>query len=111
MERRSTRTNSEIRLSLGSLYEREAVLLAAQVFSDRAEFFVEPGGSGGLELTLQARAAAPREQLRLLAGEFLNETLSQDLRLRLARKESRLLQLLTAQALSAARGAGAEPGR
>lgn len=87
------------------LYRREAVTLAAAAFSSKAEFFVEREDETALVVALQVREEASRRELEALAGEFLNEALNQELRLDLAKENSRIIELLTAQALYAARGA------
>jgi His-Xaa-Ser system protein HxsD len=87
------------------LYRREAVTLAAAVFAQRAEFFVEKEDAKSLRISLAAKNQVSPGELRGLAGEFLNEALNQDLRLDLAKQNSRILELLTAQALISAGGA------
>ncbi|HAM36515.1 MAG TPA: hypothetical protein DEB40_14530 [Elusimicrobia bacterium] len=94
-------------LDLGC-YDREAITQAAAVFSPQAEFFIEKEGKETLEVSVSARGDAPGEARRL-AGEFLNEALNQDLRLRLARSNQGLLRLLAAQALRSAAGAERPP--
>jgi len=93
---------AEILIDL-ELYSEEAIKLAAPVFSAKAEFFVDEDPSGRLKIVLQAKKGVPFQDLRRIAGEFLNEALNQDLRLGLLQRNSRILQLLTAQALAAAK--------
>lgn len=95
----------EVALSFDKrLYAREAVISAAKVFSDRAEFFMEQESEERLDLALQARKPTDGRGLQQLAGEFANEALNQDLRLDLVMKNSRIVQLLTAFTLHAASG-------
>ncbi len=91
-----------ILIDLG-IYAEEAIKLAALIFSAKADCFVEEGPSGRRKIVLQARENASVQELRGVSGEFLNEVLNQDLRLQLLRDNSRILQLLTAQALAAAK--------
>lgn len=91
------------------VYAEEAVKLAALIFSAKADCFVEDGLPGQRKIVLQAKGNASVRGLRRVVGEFLNEVLNQDLRLQLLRDNSRILQLLTAQALAAAKSLPAAP--
>lgn len=85
------------------VYAEEAVQLASLIFSAKADCFVEEGLRGRRKVVLQAKENASAQGLRRVAGEFLNEVLNQDLRLQLLRDNSRIIQLMTAQALAAAK--------
>ena len=86
------------------IYHREAVTLAAAVFARKAEFLVGRESSSSIVISLRAKDGISPAELRGLAGEFLNETLNQDLRLDLAKENARIIQLLVAQTLASARG-------
>jgi len=88
------------------IYSREAAVLAAAAFQRQAKFSFQARGPL-LKVTLRPlpdAAGLPRGTD--LLGEYLNEVLGQDLRLSLVKQNSRILQLLSAQAFSSAHGAG-----
>ena len=94
------------------IYRREALTLAAAVFSRKVEFLVGREEPGSIEVTLRAKGEVSPSELLGQAGEFLNEALNQDLRLDLAKENAGIIKLLMAQALASARGAespGADP--
>ncbi len=86
------------------LYSEDAVRIAAHVFESQAEIYHDQTGSEHV-LTLVARRK-DWEDLRLeaLGGEFLNELLNQEQRMRVARFNRRISERIVAQALLAARG-------
>lgn len=104
MTRSSRKNTREAVIAIDrEIYSEEAIRLAAGVFSAKAEFFVDEEPSGRLTISLEAKKNVSSPDLQRIAREFLNEALNQDLRLRLLQKNSRILQLLTAQALAAAK--------
>lgn len=90
------------------LYPRETVEGAAHAFSTRARVFVSEN-DGVLELTLETLSPLDDPGLRRLAGDFLNEALSQCLHLRLLAENRRLNELILTTAFHAARRDPADP--
>lgn len=90
------------------LYPLEAVEGAAHAFSARARVFIAE--EDGLHcLSLEPVSAADAAGLRRLAGDFLNEALSQCLRARLLAENRRLNEFILTTALHSARRDPADP--
>jgi len=86
-----------------AVYSKEAVDLAAYVFSGRCGVKVLPGRSGArVRLT-------GGDGLDGLAGELANEALNQQCRIDLAKKNSKLAGMIVTKALLSACG-GKNPG-
>ena len=85
-----------------SIYSRDAIAIAAQVFAGRAQVYLSESGARWTVELKPARAGADRAAL---AGEFLNEALNQEYRFKLSRVNGKLAGLIATQALIAARGA------
>lgn len=88
----------------GGMYSREAVRLAAYVFSRKCGVKVA-AARGGLKALLGGG-----QDLDRLAGEFANEVLNQQCRLDLAAKNSKIANIIVTKALLSAcgeRGTGA----
>jgi hypothetical protein len=79
-------------------------MLAAQIYSRQADFFIIREGKTELELSLRIRGDGGPHGLRRVAGEFLNEMLNQDLRLSVAKANRGLMHLSLAQTLRCAAG-------
>lgn len=90
------------------LYPLETVEGAAHAFAERARVLVA-SEDGVLELTLEPLAPLDEGGLRRLAGEFLNEALSQVLRRRQLAENGRLNQFILTTAFHAARRDAADP--
>ena len=87
-----------------SLYSKQGVLIAAQIFSDKAEVFLGETKQA-FELTLKSKKRAlPEAELESLGGEFLNELLNQEYRFVVGKLNSKISNLIVTQALFAARG-------
>lgn len=54
------------------------------------------------EVTLKSKSPADREALRRLAGEFLNELISEERRLEVFRENKKIIELIVTQALYSA---------
>jgi len=81
-----------------AVYSKEAVELAAYVFSGRCAVRVVPA-AGGARVRLSGA-----ESLDRLAGEFANEALNQQCRIDLAGKNSKLAGMIVTKALLSACG-------
>ena len=90
------------------VYGREALLIAAQVLSSRAEAFLSED-KASYELTLKAKRKTDAAGLEALAGEFLNELLNQEYRFVVGRFNQKITSLVVTQALLAARGGEEAP--
>ena len=99
-------TTSTLTLSLDiSLYPRDVLYAAAYVFLDRAYVLLDRDGS---RLLVHLRGKQPLDEatLRAMAGEFGNELLAQALRQRVAKANQRIIEDITALAISGAAGSG-----
>lgn len=83
------------------LYSREAIGIAAHIFSNRAEVYLSDGGKAW-ELSLKAKRA--KQDPKALEGEFKNELLNQEYRFIVSRFNAKLSKLIVTQALFSARG-------
>jgi His-Xaa-Ser system protein HxsD len=100
---------STLTLSLDSgLYPRDVVYAAAYVFLDRAYVLLDRDGA---RLLIHLRGKQPLDEavLRAMAGEFGNELLAQALRQRVARANQRIIEDVTALAISGAAGPERRP--
>ena len=85
-------------------YSKDAVRIAAHVFSNRAEVYHSESRSAH-ELTLVAkRRDVDAAALEALGGEFLNELLNQEYRFVVGRFNRKVADVIAAQALLSARG-------
>jgi len=82
-------------------YHAEHLTQAAYVFSKQAAAFLAETPKE-FEVTLKSKVPADREALRLLAGEFLNELISEERRLEVFRENKRIIELIVTQALYSA---------
>ncbi len=94
-----------VRLNLPrQTYSRDAMSIAAHVFSNRAEVY-QRASKTGHELTLVAkRPDCDEAALESLGGEFLNELLNQEYRFIVARFNRKIADRISAQTLLSARG-------
>jgi His-Xaa-Ser system protein HxsD len=100
---------STLRLSLDvDLYPRDALYAAAYVFLDRCYVLLDRQDSRYL-LHLRGKQALDEAALRAMAGEFENELLAQTLRLRVVDANRRIIENITALAISGAAGGGGAP--
>lgn len=102
-------TTSTLTLSLDiAIYPRDVLYAAAYVFLDRAYVLLDRDGA---RLLVHLRGKQPLDEatLRAMAGEFGNELLAQALRLRVAKANQRIIEDITALAISGAAGAGRAP--
>lgn len=82
-------------------YHKEHLPQAAYVFSKQAEAFMGETPDA-YEVSLKSRTPADRESLRRLAGEFLNEMISEERRLEVFRENKKIIELIVTQALYSA---------
>lgn len=82
-------------------YRSEHLPQAAYVFAKQAEAFLTET-PGTFEVTLKSRLPLDREGLRRLAGEFLNELISEERRYEVGRENKRIIELIVTQALYSA---------
>lgn len=102
--------SAEVSLS-AKAYSRQAVEVAAHVFSRRAEVLLGEG-KGRLEVELRAKRKGSDEAgLRILAGDFVNELLNQEYRFLVTRFNKPISDLVLTQALLAARGGQTPPAK
>ena len=102
-------TTSTLTLSLDiDLYPRDVVYAAAYVFLDRAYVLLDRDGA---RLLIHLRGKQPLDAtvLRAMAGEFGNELLAQALRHRVAKANQRIIEDITALAISGAAGPERSP--
>lgn len=88
-----------------TVYPLEAIYGAAYLFVDRCFVFLSRPRPQVVNVRLTARATATSAELETLAGEFMNELLSQATRLRLSHSTARIREYYTAAALRAAASA------
>jgi His-Xaa-Ser system protein HxsD len=88
-----------------TVYPLEAIYGAAYLFVDRCFVFLSRPRPQSVSVRLTSRAAATAADLETLAGEFMNELLSQAARLRLSQSTARIREYYTAAALRAAASA------
>ena len=88
-----------------TLYPLEAIYGASYLFLDRCFLFLSRPGERLVDVRLTGRELLDEAALDRLAGEFVNELLSQATRLRLAQSTSKIREYYTAAALRAATSA------
>ena len=95
---------STLTLSLdGSLYPPDVLYAAAYVFLDRAYVLLDRDGTRFV-VHLRGKQTLDETTLRAMAGEFENELLAQALRLRVVQANRRIIEDITALAISGAAG-------
>ena len=98
---------STLTLSLdGGLYPPDVLYAAAYVFLDRAYVLLDRDGARFV-VHLRGKQALDEATLRAMAGEFENELLAQALRLRVVQANRRIIEDITALAISGAGGGSA----
>ncbi len=112
---RSDASQSRLGFSLGhdhvsfdvdeTVYPLEAVYGGAYLFVDRCFVFLSRPKPQVVNVRLTSRGPATPAELDALAGEFVNEILSQATRLRLSQATARIREYYTAAALRAAASA------
>lgn len=112
---RSENLESRLGVSLGrdhvsfdvdeTVYPLEAIYGGAYLFVDRCFVFLSRPRPQIVTVRLTSREPATSAALDALAGEFLNEMLSQAARLRLSQATARIREYYTAAALRAAASA------
>jgi His-Xaa-Ser system protein HxsD len=88
-----------------TVYPLEAIYGAAYLFVDRCFVFLTRPKPQVVTVRLTSRTSAEPAELEALAGEFMNELLSQATRLRLSQGTARIREYYTAAALRAAASA------
>jgi His-Xaa-Ser system protein HxsD len=88
-----------------TVYPLEAIYGASYLFVDRCFVFLSRPSPRIVNVRLTSRAPATAAELDTLAGEFVNEVLSQVTRLRLSQATARIREYYTAAALRAAASA------
>ena len=88
-----------------TVYPLEAIYGAAYLFVDRCFVFLSRPKPQVVNVRLTSRQPAAATELDALAGEFMNELLSQATRLRLSQATARIREYYTAAALRAAASA------
>lgn len=86
------------------IYSDDAVGVAAHVFSNRAETYVEESKTEHRLTLVAKRKDLDAAALEALAGEFVNELLNQEYRIVVARFNRKVADVIAAQTLLAARG-------
>ena len=112
---RSEAAESRLGFSLGrdqvtfdvdeTVYPLEAIYGGAYLFVERCFVFLSRPSERVVKVRLTSRGPATPAELDALAGEFINELLSQAARLRLSQATSRIREYYTAAALRAAASA------
>jgi His-Xaa-Ser system protein HxsD len=94
-----------------SMYSRDGIEIAAQVFGTRADVLLQDGGKH-FGLTLRSKRKTVQNcELEQLGGEFLNELLNQEYRMIVGRFNRKISSLIVTQALFSARGGENPPAR
>jgi His-Xaa-Ser system protein HxsD len=88
-----------------TVYPLEAIYGGSYLFVDRCFVFLSRPKPQVVNVRLTSRGTATPTELETLAGEFVNELLSQAARLRLSQATSRIREYYTAAALRAAASA------
>ena len=88
-----------------TVYPLEVIYGGAYLFVDRCFVFLSRPRPQVVNVRLTSRAPATSTELEALAGEFMNEMLSQATRLRLSQATARIREYYTAAALRAAASA------
>ena len=88
-----------------TVYPLEAIYGGSYLFVDRCFVFLSRPSERVVNVRLTARGPATPTELDTLAGEFVNELLSQAARLRMSQATSRIREYYTAAALRAAAAA------
>ena len=88
-----------------TVYPLDAIYGAAYLFVDRCFVFLSRPRPQVVNVRVTSRASATSAELEALAGEFMNELLSQAARLRLSQSTARIREYYTAAALRAAASA------
>ncbi len=88
-----------------TVYPLDAIYGAAYLFVDRCFVFLSRPRPQAVNVRLTSRGTATSGELEALAGEFMNELLSQTTRLRLSQATTRIREYYTAAALRAAASA------
>jgi len=88
-----------------TIYSLEAIYGGCYLFVDRCFVFLSRPSERVVTVRLTSRGPATPAELDALAGEFLNELLSQAARLRLSQATARIREYYTAAALRAAASA------
>jgi His-Xaa-Ser system protein HxsD len=88
-----------------TVYPLEAIYGGAYLFVDRCFVFLSRPRAQVVNVRLTSREPASAGELDALAGEFMNEILSQSTRLRLSHATARIREYYTAAALRAAASA------
>ena len=114
-ESRSEGPESRLGFSLGpdhasfdvdeTVYPLDAIYGGCYLFVDRCYVFLTRSGPRLVNVRLTSREPATAAELDALAGEFVNELLSQATRLRLSQATARIREYYTAAALRAAASA------
>jgi His-Xaa-Ser system protein HxsD len=100
---------STLTLSLDvGLYPRDVLYAAAYVFLDRAYVLLDRDGTRFL-VHLRGKQPIDDTALRAMAGEFENELLAQALRHKVVQANQRIIEGITALAISGAVGPSDEP--
>ena len=112
---RSETPDSRLGFSLGrdhvsfdvdeTVYPLEAIYGGSYLFVDRCFVFLSRPGPRVVNVRLTSRGPATPPELDAIAGEFVNELLSQAARLRLSQATARIREYYTAAALRAAASA------
>ena len=88
-----------------TVYPLEAIYGGSYLFVDRCFVFLSRPSPRVVNVRLTSRGPATSTELDALAGEFVNELLSQAARLRLSQATARIREYYTAAALRAAASA------
>ena len=88
-----------------TVYPLEAIYGGSYLFVDRCFVFLSRPSERIVNVRLTSRGSATSAELDALAGEFVNELLSQTARLRLSQATARIREYYTAAALRAAAAA------
>lgn len=81
------------------IYSLDSIITAAYTFIDRAYILLDYEKNGDIKITFKARDRVSAGKFRELSGEFENELLHQSLRVRLAKSNKKIREMIIGQAL------------
>ena len=83
-----------------NLYEKEAIFSAAYKFTDKSTILIEPIDENSVGIYFKSKQDGDENELMIVAEEFCNEVLDQQLRLDIERKHGNIRDLIVEQAFS-----------
>lgn len=86
------------------LYDLDVIYGAAYSFIDRAYIYLDGNPTKKIEVYLKGKEKLKKEQLKNLAGEFLNELINVQLRYQISEKNKKIREYIASAALMGSSG-------